>query len=214
MKVVVVGGHTRNIGKTSVMCALIREFTFLSWTAVKMTQYGHGICSHDGHSCACVPDEHPFALTAETDVEGNADTSRFLAAGARESLWLRVRQGQISTALPLLTRKLRAAEWVIIESNSIVEHVDPLLYVVVLDASQADFKPSARRALERADAHVFVTPPGIPADSRSWQDFGPVSLPARPTFHVGKPNFWNPALCEFVGKRLAVTYQTSGLAAR
>jgi hypothetical protein len=100
---------------------------------------------------------------------------------------------------------LRPAEWVIIESNSIVEHIDPLLYLVVLDASQTDFKPSARRALDRADAHLFVTAPGIPVDSRPWQDLGPALLTDKPSFHVCKPAFWNPALREFVGKRLGVT---------
>src|SRR6266568_4565110 len=40
MKVVVVGGHSRNIGKTSVMVSLIRGLESLAWTAVKITQYG------------------------------------------------------------------------------------------------------------------------------------------------------------------------------
>src|ERR1700722_4230142 len=156
MKAVVIGGHTRNIGKTSVMSALIREFAPLNWTAVKIQQYGHGICSRDGHACDCAPEEHPFALTEETNGGGRADTCRFLAAGAQRSLWLRARQGQIGTALPLLNRKLHGSEWVIIESNSIVEHLDPLLYLVVLDTSQSDFKLSARHALNRADVLVSV----------------------------------------------------------
>ena len=66
MKAVVIGGHTRNIGKTSLMSALIREFEPLGWTAVKITQYGHGICSLDGDPCGCAPEEHPFALTEES----------------------------------------------------------------------------------------------------------------------------------------------------
>jgi len=47
MKAVVVGGHTRNIGKTSVMAGLIRELQSLAWTAVKITQYGRGTFSRD-----------------------------------------------------------------------------------------------------------------------------------------------------------------------
>src|SRR5579863_6605634 len=180
MQTVVIGGHTRNIGKTSVMSALIRQFAHLGWTAVKITQYGHGVCSRDGHACDCAPEEHPFALTEETDALGRADTCRFLAAGAEHSLWLRVRQGQISSALPLLKRKLRQAEWVIIESNSILDYLDPLLYLVVLDSSQPDFKPSARRALDRADVLVSVTSSGTRVVGRQWPEFDPSLLNSKP----------------------------------
>jgi hypothetical protein len=212
MKAVVIGGHTRNIGKTSVTSALIREFAQLRWTAVKITQYGHGVCSRDGRACDCAPEEHPFALTEETDALGRADTCRFLAAGAEHSLWLRVRQGQISSALPLLTRKLRQSEWVIIESNSIVEHLDPLLYLVVLDSSQPDFKPSARRALDRADVLVSVTSSGPSVVGQQWPEFVPGLLSSKPTFQVSRPKFWNPALGDFVGKRLAITEAAQALA--
>ena len=46
--VVVIGGHTRNIGKTSVVCGVIRALPNWNWTAIKIKQYGHGKCSRDG----------------------------------------------------------------------------------------------------------------------------------------------------------------------
>ena len=59
---VVVGGHSRNIGKTSVVAGLIRRLRDRKWTAVKITQYGHGVCSNEGKSCECSTEpEHPFA---------------------------------------------------------------------------------------------------------------------------------------------------------
>lgn len=218
MRIVVIGGHTRNIGKTSAMCALIREFASFGWTAVKTTLYGHGVCSHDGQPCGCAPTEHPFALTEETNAQGRADTCRYLAAGARQSLWLRARQGQLASALPLLDRRLRGAVWVIIESNSILEFIEPLLYLVVLDGSRRDFKPSAQRWLARAHAFISVNtrfPAGTvgqnqegatwrPIDAPIWRDhdrhlegFGP-----RPSFSVQAPDYWSPALAAFVRSKL------------
>ena len=210
MRLVVVGGHTRNIGKTSVMAALIREFAPLGWTAVKITQYGHGVCSHDGHACGCAPEEHPFAMTEERSPDGRSDTSRYLAAGARQSLWPRARQGQLAPALPLLKRRLEHADWVVIESNSILEFVDPLLYLVVVDPSRADFKESAGRWLGRAHALIPVEN-GHPKDPQigrgngdgraSW--IGLVEqLRAKPTFAVRSPEFWSPALTHFVREHI------------
>lgn len=211
MRAVVIGGHTRNIGKTSVMSALIREFAPLGWTAVKVTQYGHGICSRDGEPCGCEPEEHPFALTEETDPQGRGDTCRFLAAGARRSLWLRVRQGQLAEAVPLLMETIGSRNgWAMIESNSILEFVDPLLYLAVLDGSKRDFKPSALRALARADGLVPVNdsfggpstfPPSLGLASDVFRN--------KPIFPVQRNSYRNPELNEFVRRRLATSARNS-----
>lgn len=72
-----VGGHSRNIGKTSVVEGLIRRFRQKKWTALKITQYGHGVCSHVGEACGCETEpEHPFALSEEY-VAGPTDSGGF-----------------------------------------------------------------------------------------------------------------------------------------
>ena len=58
MATVVVGGHSRNVGKTSVVAGLIGALREYDWTAVKITQFGHGICSVNGESCGCAVEEH------------------------------------------------------------------------------------------------------------------------------------------------------------
>src|SRR5205085_10311048 len=89
MKMVMVGGHTRNIGKTSVVEGIIRGLPEMNWTAVKVTQFGHGVCSTSGELCDCAVAEHAFAITAERRSDSGTDTARFLAAGARRALWVR-----------------------------------------------------------------------------------------------------------------------------
>jgi hypothetical protein len=202
INLVVIGGHSRNIGKTSVMASLIRDFKPLGWTAVKITQYGHGICSRDGQPCGCAPTEHPFLLTEEHNRDGKTDTSRFLAAGARRSLWLRARQGQLGQAVPLLTKAVAQDDWVMIESNSILEFLKPSLYLVVLDGSKRDFKPSARHFLDRADALMMVQ---SRVEAVAWHD---VQVPGQvPVFPVPAGSFSSPELCRFVRHKLALASQ-------
>jgi hypothetical protein len=201
MTVVIVGGHSRNIGKTSVMEELIRCVRPPEWAAVKITQYGHGVCSLDGESCSCDPGEHGFVLTEEHERKGVGDTRRFLQAGARRSLWLRVRQGQLHRALPALLRALRREEWAMIESNTILGHLNPALYLFVLDPSQNDFKPSARKYLERADALVIIGP----ADpSHSWPGIETSLLKGKPAFHLARPAELPSDLVYFVRNRLGL----------
>ena len=48
MALIVIGGHSRSVGKTSVVAGITSALREFEWTAVKITQYGHGICSANG----------------------------------------------------------------------------------------------------------------------------------------------------------------------
>src|SRR6267154_169069 len=100
-QIIVVGGHTRSIGKTQLVCDLIAALPNENWIAGKITQYGHGVCAQNGHDCDCAPDEHVCAISWEKSVNPT-DSGRFLAAGARRSFWLRTKQGFLAEGMPLL----------------------------------------------------------------------------------------------------------------
>lgn len=152
MAIVVVGGSTRSIGKTSVVAGLIRAFPGMRWTAFKITQFGHGVCSANGKPCDCETADHTIAISEERDARSGTDSGRYLDAGAVRSFWVRTRQGQLAEAMPRIRKELVQVEHAIIESNSIVQFVRPDLYLSVLDPATADFKDSARLFLDRADA--------------------------------------------------------------
>src|SRR4051812_25614126 len=115
MSIVVVGGHSRNVGKTSVVAGLIAASPQMQWTAFKITQYGHGICSAHGEACDCATADHTWAVSEERSRLGDSDSSHFLAAGALNSWWVRTQQGCLAEAMPILRGKFAAAHNVIIE---------------------------------------------------------------------------------------------------
>jgi hypothetical protein len=162
-RVIVVGGHTRSIGKTQLVCDVIAAFRQANWIAGKITQYGHGICAQNGDNCGCAPDEHICAISWETRADTGTDSSRFLAAGARRSFWLRTKQGFLAEGLPLLRAALQETlnandaepAPLILESNSLLQFLKPNLYFAVIDPAKDDFKDSARVVLDRADALVL-----------------------------------------------------------
>jgi hypothetical protein len=162
-RLIVVGGHTRSIGKTQLVCDVIRAFPEENWIAGKITQYGHGVCAKNGENCDCAPDEHSYAISWEKSAGTGTDSSRFLAAGAQRSFWLRTKQGFLAEGLPLLREALAELPsrndseppTLILESNSVLQFVQPSLYFAVIDPSREDFKDSARIVLDRADALVL-----------------------------------------------------------
>src|SRR5262252_8218364 len=119
MATVVVGGHSRSVGKTSVVAGLISALPGFHWTAFKVTQHGHGICSANGEPCHCATDDHSVAISEEHDRSGESDTSRFLVAGAVRAWWVRTQQGRLAEAIPLVREKIAQASNAIIESNSV-----------------------------------------------------------------------------------------------
>jgi hypothetical protein len=190
-RVVVVGGHTRSIGKTQLVCDVIAAFPEASWIAGKITQYGHGVCAQNGANCDCAPTEHACALDWETHSDTGTDSARFLAAGARRSFWLRTKQGFLAEGLPLLRTALRqiggegSAETIplIVESNSLLQFVKPSLYLAVVDPAKEDFKDSARVALDRADALILRgSPDSFPAASPAWTQLPSRLLREKPSF--------------------------------
>ena len=195
MPTVVIGGHTRNIGKTTLMAGIIQELPSLGWTAVKITQYGHGVCSRDGHACECAPRRHAFEISEESNAEGRSDTCRFLAAGAARSLWLRVRDGQLGDAMPALFQALKNSTNVMVESNSILQFIKPSVFLMVLDSSQTDFKWSAQRALQSADALVVA---GGKLSRDLWPEIDFDEARRKPVFPMNLQPRPGPALCEYV----------------
>ncbi len=168
-RTLVVGGHSRNIGKSSLIVDIIRAFPQARWTAVKITQFGHGICSKHAGDCGCSPGSDSFALQAEPFPDSTTDSGRFLEAGAASSYWLRSREGCLAEAMPEVRKLLSRAEHTILESNSLLAFIRPELFLMVLDPACTDFKESARRFVTHADALVFRRETPRRALPAEWQ---------------------------------------------
>lgn len=204
MATLVVGGHTRNIGKTSVMEAILRALPEHEWTAIKITQYGHGICSANGEPCDCVTADHSLAVSEERDATTGTDTSRYLAAGAAHSFWVRTQQGMLAEAMPLVRKKMGAAGSVLIESNSVMQFLRPDLYLAVLNPSNPDFKPSALRFLDRADAVLLANDVSSQAvgSGSAWANVAPGLLGRLRCIEVQPPEYVTEEVINFIKERL------------
>jgi hypothetical protein len=199
MALLVIGGHSRSVGKTSVVAGLIAALPEFHWTAMKITQFGHGICSADGKPCDCATtDDHFKAISEEKDLRGETDTSRFLVAGAARSIWVRTRQGMLSEAMPDIRRRIAGAENVIMESNSIMGFMRPDLYLTVLDAGQDDFKVSANEFLDRADAVILHQSDAAP----KWDAVSLDRIAGKPSFAIQPPPYVTPEIVEFVREKI------------
>src|SRR5258707_5052882 len=194
-QVIVVGGRTRSIGKTQLVCDLIAAFPQEKWVAGKITQYGHGVCAQNGENCDCAPDEHISAISWEKSSDAGTDSARFLAAGARRAVWLRTKQGFLAEGMPLLREALHEVEDgapstatprnLILESNTLMQFWKPALYLMMVNPVKGDFKDSARLQLDRGSAFVLRDAlPVKPDDTKlaAWTGIPLQLLRGKPSF--------------------------------
>jgi molybdopterin-guanine dinucleotide biosynthesis protein len=208
MSIVVVGGHSRNVGKTSVVAGIIAALPQMNWTAAKITQFGHGVCSITADPCECALNEteHSWSIDVEFDRSGDSDTSRFLLAGAAKVLWVRTKQGMLAEAMPALRKEIAAAEIVILESNSVMKFIRPDIYLTVLDYENADFKASALEFLDRADAVLLHAGSAVDTNhaAPAWDNISLKLIAGKPTFLIHPPQYVTPEIVQFVRQRLTV----------
>jgi len=195
MTTIVVGGHSRNVGKTSVTSAIISTWSQYSWTAVKMSSHWHNEAFTSDEENM----EEICSIDEELAREATTDTGRFLAAGASRSFWIRIKEGRMEEALPRLSPVLESSPYVIIESNGIVRHIQPDLYLMVLSYDIEDCKESVHETLRYAHAIVAVN---YSKDAPSWTRNFSHTISDIPIFPVKNPQKLPQDLKEFVRLRL------------
>jgi hypothetical protein len=156
LAIVVVGGGTKDIGKTALVCAVISELSEFGWTAVKITGHSYEprpFLSRQGS------EESAPTVWEETVAGQETDTARYLAAGARRAL-LVTRSG---SEIPIdeIRAALKGDRNVIFESNRIIDAIVPDVCIALVSVDSKEMKPSFLRLMRKADALVNVLPAGM-----------------------------------------------------
>lgn len=137
-----VGGHSRGVGKTALAVALVRALGPGSVATVKVSAHRHG-----GGHLAIEEDAEPTLATS---------TGRCLAAGAARAFLCRCPDGHLREVAALV-RVLSADGYdVVVESNRMAPLVAADLTLFVASSETPDWKTSSKLCLACADALVLA----------------------------------------------------------
>lgn len=151
MQTIVVAGAHSGIGKTLYAEQLLK--TLPGWSAIKVTTRKGAGCPRGAKRCGVCGDlKKDFEITYDkkTICQRGTDTARLKKAGARKVIWLKTTEKGLRSGLRQTLKMLKGADGVVIEGTSVVEHIKPGL-LVFLKGNSRTMRPTARRALERAD---------------------------------------------------------------
>jgi hypothetical protein len=182
--VVIVGGQTRGVGKTSVVCSLIAGMPEREWTAVKLSAHGHG---------AAVEIHEEMNAGSGADSECS-DSGRYLDAGAVRSYYISVPVRGLWRAMPRFLDILAEANNAVVESTSVLAYLRPELALAVVNPLAAEVKESLHLWGERFDAVI--------ATGASQLGGALKELSSKPRFVVQPPVFGSAELHAFVRQEL------------
>jgi molybdopterin-guanine dinucleotide biosynthesis protein len=170
--VVAVSGFSSNVGKTTLVCELLRQLP--GWEAIKLTRGHYRSCGREPAVC-CVSDlirERPVVLSdRDANYEAGKDTARFWDAGASNVHWVIVKEDQVEEGIRVALARVRA-EGVVVEGNSFLDYVAPDLAVMCTRSEGGAVKPSARRALTKSHV-LYLSSHDLdgPATRKQFEDF-------------------------------------------
>jgi molybdopterin-guanine dinucleotide biosynthesis protein len=106
---IAVAGTSSEVGKTTLLCSLLREFS--GWEAIKMTRGHYRSCGKDPHAC-CVShvlsDEPVIRSGREQTYACGKDTGRYWDAGASNVHWVIVTDDQVERGIGLALDRVEA----------------------------------------------------------------------------------------------------------
>jgi len=150
--IVAIGGFTSEVGKTTLMCDLLRAFP--GWEAIKMTRGHYRSCGKEPDTC-CVShllsNEPVIRSGREETYAPGKDTGRYWDAGASKVHWVIVTDEQVERGIKSALARV-SAPGVFVEGNSFTEFVDVDFMLMVARAGGGKIKSTARRALSKASA--------------------------------------------------------------
>jgi len=154
--VIGIGGFTSNVGKTTLVCELLKAFP--GWEAIKTTRGHFRSCGKDPKTC-CVShllSEEPVVRSGRDETyEPGKDTGRYWDAGAANVHWLIATDNQIEAGIKQALARVKSPG-VFVEGNSFTEFVNTDHFVMVRQATSDKIKSSARRTIPKATA-IYVT---------------------------------------------------------
>ena len=150
--IVGVGGVTSEVGKTTLLCDLLRAFP--GWEAIKTTRGHYRSCGKDPHVC-CVSDlledEAVIRSGRELTYSPGKDTGRYWDSGAANVHWVIATDSQVEAGIKKALGRVKAPG-VFIEGNSFTKFIKPDYFVMVVRPDDLKIKTTARDVLERTSA--------------------------------------------------------------
>ncbi|MGF7137906.1 hypothetical protein [Roseimarinus sediminis] len=125
-KIIMVAGAGQNVGKTTLCCELIKQLSPMhQLTALKLASHRHELTRLQ----KIILQKESLLIAEEKDADSDKDSSRFLRAGASQSLFVQSSDDGLPDLANWINQNIEG--WLVIESGILAEYLQPHLAVFV-----------------------------------------------------------------------------------
>jgi hypothetical protein len=152
--ILLIGGATRNVGKTAFTCSVIENIS------QKHKVIGLKIKTiYQGDDFFHGKDRNPlngnYRIIEEQNAKGNEDTERMLRAGASRVFRIKAKNEYLHEAIEDFFNRVSADSLIICESNSLRTVLKPAIFLLIKLENSGKMKPSAEKLASFADKIIY-----------------------------------------------------------
>jgi len=147
---VMIGGNSRNSGKTTLACGIISKLSAThDIIGLKVTSIRPG---EEGlHGAHAKNDLSDFEVMEELDAGSPKDTSKMLRAGAKQVFYLRVSDFYVEKAIVLFLKNFVNNQLIVCESRSLRNIIAPGLFLMMVRNPAVGEPKDVATFLDKAD---------------------------------------------------------------
>lgn len=149
----IVAGTGRNVGKTSFVCAVIRQISKTQEViGIKISPHVHQISSSE----KIIKKSANYQIVEELNTENSKDSSRMLQAGASRVFYVQTKTDEaLSYVIKDLKQFWSSDTPIVCESGGLRHFVDPGLFLVYKSDEQSEMKPHLKTLESKVDQFVL-----------------------------------------------------------
>lgn len=136
----IITGMGRNIGKTSLACNIIKEFSEKERiTAIKISSHFH----EPTPELKLLFKTEAYSISKEYNPGTEKDSSKMLAAGAKDSFYIQSQKDNLKEAFDKYMQKFDPGNAVVCESSALAKIVTPGLGFTILSKNKINNQPQS-----------------------------------------------------------------------
>ncbi|MCF8227500.1 MAG: hypothetical protein K9G58_04130 [Bacteroidales bacterium] len=125
--ILLVAGAGRNVGKTSIVTSLVRQFRGHGIIAIKISPHFHELKQNERF----IVQSEKYNILEEQDPGTSKDSSRFLDAGAEKVFFIQSRDEDLGDAFGFLRPMIANNKPVLVESGGLRNFIIPGVFLFV-----------------------------------------------------------------------------------
>jgi len=125
--IILVSGTGQNVGKTTFVCKLIKQFKEQNIIALKISPFWHNI----NNDSDIIIQNVRYLILKESNTEGLKDSSKMLLSGAFQTFYIQATDAHISEAFDYLKSNYIKNQPVICESSALLKYIRPAFHFII-----------------------------------------------------------------------------------